>query len=32
VKTHLGNLFSKLGIEGRNAATVMALEVLSGRR
>lgn len=32
VKTHLGNLFDKLGIEGRNAATVLALEVLSGRR
>jgi DNA-binding NarL/FixJ family response regulator len=32
VKTHLGNLFAKLGIEGRNAATVIALEVLSGRR
>ena len=32
VKTHLGNLFTKLGIEGRNAATVLALEVLSGRR
>jgi DNA-binding NarL/FixJ family response regulator len=32
VKAHLGNLFTKLGIEGRNAATVLALEVLSGRR
>ena len=32
VKKHLGNIFEKLGIEGRNAATVAALEVLSGRR
>ncbi len=31
VKKHLGNVFEKLGIEGRNAATVLALEVLSGR-
>ncbi len=32
VKKHLGNIFAKLGIEGRNAATVLTLEVLSGRR
>ena len=32
VKKHLGNIFEKLGIEGRNAATVAAIEVLSGRR
>ena len=31
VKKHLGNIFEKLGLEGRNAATVAALEVLSGR-
>lgn len=31
VKKHLGNIFDKLGVEGRNAATVAALEVLSGR-
>jgi Response regulator containing a CheY-like receiver domain and an HTH DNA-binding domain len=29
VKKHMGNIFEKLGIEGRNAATVRALEVLS---
>jgi DNA-binding NarL/FixJ family response regulator len=28
VKKHMGNIFEKLGIEGRNAATVRALEVL----
>jgi len=28
VKKHMGNIFSKLGLEGRNAATVRALEVL----
>ncbi|HTI69123.1 MAG TPA: response regulator transcription factor [Candidatus Limnocylindria bacterium] len=32
VKKHLGNVFDKLGVEGRNAATVLALEVVSGRR
>jgi DNA-binding NarL/FixJ family response regulator len=30
VKKHMGNIFEKLGLEGRNAATVRALEVLSG--
>jgi DNA-binding NarL/FixJ family response regulator len=30
-KKHVGNIFQKLGIEGRNAATVRALEVLSSR-
>ena len=29
VKQHLGVVFQKLGVEGRNAATVRALEVLS---
>lgn len=29
-KQHLGVCFQKMGVEGRNAATVMALEVLSG--
>lgn len=29
VKKHMGNIFEKLGIEGRNAATVRALEVLN---
>jgi DNA-binding NarL/FixJ family response regulator len=29
VKRHLTNLFPKLGVESRNAATLMALEVLS---
>jgi DNA-binding CsgD family transcriptional regulator len=29
VKKHLQNIFEKLGIESRNAATVRALEVLS---
>ena len=29
VKKHMGNIFEKLGLEGRNAATVRALEVLS---
>jgi DNA-binding NarL/FixJ family response regulator len=28
VKKHMGNIFTKLGLEGRNAATVRALEVL----
>lgn len=28
-KQHLGTCFQKMGVEGRNAATVMALEVLS---
>ena len=31
VKKHMGNIFEKLGLEGRNAATVRALEVLSAR-
>ena len=31
VKKHLQNIFEKLGIESRNAATVRALEVLSNR-
>jgi DNA-binding NarL/FixJ family response regulator len=31
VKRHLSNLFPKLGVEGRNAATVSALELLSAR-
>ena len=31
VKKHMGNIFEKLGLEGRNAATVRALEVLSKR-
>lgn len=30
-KQHLGTCFQKMGVEGRNAATVMALEVLSAR-
>ena len=30
-KKHVGNIFQKLGVEGRNAATVRALEVLSTR-
>src|SRR5690349_24449978 len=29
VKNHLTHVFEKLGVEGRNAATVRALEVLS---
>lgn len=29
VKQHMGTVFQKLGVEGRNAATVRALEVLS---
>jgi len=29
VKRHLSNLFPKLGVDGRNAATVRALEILS---
>jgi DNA-binding NarL/FixJ family response regulator len=29
VKKHLGSVFEKLGVEGRNAATLCALEVLS---
>jgi len=29
VKKHMGNIFEKLGVEGRNGATVSALEVLS---
>lgn len=30
-KKHVGNIFQKLGVENRNAATVRALEVLSSR-
>jgi len=30
VKKHMTSIFNKLGIEGRNAATVRALEILSG--
>ena len=30
-KQHLGSVFQKLGVEGRNAATLRALEVLSAR-
>ena len=30
VKKHMSNIFEKLGLESRNAATVRALEVLSG--
>jgi DNA-binding NarL/FixJ family response regulator len=29
VKKHMTNIFNKLGVEGRNAATIRALEVLS---
>jgi DNA-binding CsgD family transcriptional regulator len=29
VKRHMINIFDKLGVEGRNAATVRALEILS---
>jgi DNA-binding NarL/FixJ family response regulator len=29
VKKHMGNIFEKLGLEGRNAATIRALEVLN---
>lgn len=32
VKQHLGSVFQKIGVEGRNAATVRALEVLSTRK
>jgi DNA-binding NarL/FixJ family response regulator len=32
VKKHMGNIFDKLGLEGRNAATLRALEVLGSRR
>jgi DNA-binding NarL/FixJ family response regulator len=31
VKQHLGSVFQKLGVEGRNAATLRALEVLSSK-
>ena len=30
-KQHLGVCFQKMGVESRNAATVVALEVLSGK-
>lgn len=30
VKKHMGNIFEKLGVEGRNAASLRALEILSG--
>ena len=29
VKQHMGNIFSKLGLENRNAAAMRAVEVLS---
>ena len=32
VKRHLTNIFNKLGLESRHAATVQVLEVLSGRK
>ena len=32
VKQHMGSVFQKLGVEGRNAATIRALEILSARR
>jgi DNA-binding NarL/FixJ family response regulator len=32
VKQHLGSVFQKLGVEGRNAATVRALEILNHKR
>lgn len=32
VKQHLGSVFQKIGVESRNAATVRALEILSGPR
>lgn len=31
VKQHLGSVFQKLGVEGRTAATLRALEVLAGK-
>jgi DNA-binding NarL/FixJ family response regulator len=31
VKKHMSNIFEKLGVESRNAATVRALEILSSR-
>jgi DNA-binding NarL/FixJ family response regulator len=31
VKKHMTNIFNKLGLEGRNAATIRALEVLSAQ-
>jgi DNA-binding NarL/FixJ family response regulator len=31
VKKHMGNVFEKLGVESRNASTVVALEALSAR-
>ena len=32
VKKHMGNIFQKLGVEGRNAATVRALECLARKK
>ena len=32
VKKHMGSIFDKLGLEGRNAATIKALEKLSARK
>jgi DNA-binding NarL/FixJ family response regulator len=31
IKRHLTNIYAKLGVEGRNAATLRALEVLNGQ-
>jgi DNA-binding CsgD family transcriptional regulator len=31
VKKHLENIYAKLGVEGRNAASLRALEMLGGR-
>ena len=32
VKKHLEHIYEKLGVEGRNAASLRALELLSGSR
>lgn len=32
VKKHMSNIFNKMGLEGRNAAIVRALEALSVRK
>lgn len=31
-KQHLGTCFQKMGVEGRNAASLLAVEVLNGGR